>query len=383
MTRKLFYENALLTEFTARVTDCCRVEGGWEVTLDATGFYPEGGGQPCDLGILGGAKVLDVRENGEEVIHLVDQPISGEVEGKIDFERRFDLMQQHSGEHMVSGVVSRRYGWHNVGFHMGAELITIDFDGPIPARELPAIEDEVNRAIWQNLPIRCWVPSPEELPGVTYRSKRALPWPVRIVEVSGMDSCACCGVHVPSTGMIGLVKLFSCVKFHQGVRIEMACGGRAMKILNEIYEQNRLVSQTFSAKMPETGIAAQKMNERLAAVEFRCNGLEKRIFDAIAAGYEGRGNVLHFEEGLSPTALRELADRIGSVCGGIAAVFSPIDGGHAVAMVSKGGDLRELGRSVNQTLSGRGGGRDGFFQGSVQANRAQIEGFFVASSFWT
>ena len=381
MTRKLFYEDSLLKNFTATVTDCRAAQGGYEVTLDATAFYPEGGGQPCDLGTLGGANVLDVRENGEEVVHLVDCPLSGTVEGEIDFDRRFDLMQQHSGEHMVSGVVSRRYGWHNVGFHMGAQMITIDFDGPIPAEDLPTIEDEVNRAIWRNLPIRCWVPSPEELPGVVYRTKRALPWPVRIVEVGGVDSCACCGVHVPSTGMIGLVKLFSCVKFHQGVRIEMACGGRAMKILNEIYEQNRLVSQAFSAKMPETGIAAQKMNERLAAAEYRCNGLEKRIFDTIAADYEGHGNVLHFEDGLSPVALRELADRIAAVCGGIAAVFSPVEGGFAVAMVCKGGDLRQLGKEMNQALSGRGGGRDGFFQGSVRATRAEIEGFFVASSF--
>lgn len=381
MTRKLFYEDALLRNFTATVTDCHPVEGGWAVTLDATAFYPEGGGQACDLGTLGNANVLEVREMGEDVVHLVDRPLSGKVEGKIDFDRRFDLMQQHSGEHMVSGVVRRRYGWHNVGFHMGAEVITIDFDGPIPAEELAAIEDEVNRSIWQNLPIRCWVPSPEELPGIAYRSKRALPWPVRIVEVGGVDSCACCGVHVPSTGMIGLVKLFSCVKFHQGVRIEMACGGRAVKILNNIYEQNRMVSQAFSAKMPETGIAAQKMNERLAAVEYRCNGLEKRIFDAIATDYAHRGNVLHFEEGLGSTALRELADRIGSVCGGVAAVFSPTEEGYGVAMVCKNGDLRELGKAMNQALSGRGGGRDGFFQGSVRANRAQIEAFFLASSF--
>lgn len=383
MTRKLYYEDPMLARFTAAVTGCQEAPGGWAVTLDATAFYPEGGGQPWDLGRLGGAAVLEVREAGHEVVHLVDRPLSGTVEGIIDWPRRFDLMQQHSGEHMVSGVVSRRFGWHNVGFHMGAELITIDFDGPIPAEALPQIEAEVNRAVWQDLPIRCWVPGPEELPNVAYRSKRSLPWPVRIVEVPGVDSCACCGIHVPTTGMIGLVKLFSCVRFHQGVRIEMACGGRAMEILDRVYEQNKLVSRAFSAKIMETGTAAREMNERLAAAEYRCAGLERRIFDTIAAGYAGRGDVVHFEDGLTPVALRELADRIGTVCGGTAAVFTSTENGHAVCLVDKQGDVRELGKAINQALNGRGGGKSGFFQGSVRATRAEIEGFFVASSALT
>ena len=259
-TGQLYYEDCHQKSFTAQVLSCEETEKGYAVVLDQTAFYPEGGGQACDLGTLGDAKVLDVREKGTVIVHLCDKPVTGTVTGTLDWQRRFDLMQQHAGEHIVSGIIHKTYGYHNVGFHMGSDMVTIDFDGPIPADALAQIERQANEAIWQNLDIRCYYPSPEELENLTYRSKKALPWPVRIVEVPGIDRCACCGVHVAKTGEIGLVKLFTCVKFHQGVRIEMACGGRAMDILSRIYEQNRQVSQAFSAKIMETGAAARKMN---------------------------------------------------------------------------------------------------------------------------
>ena len=374
MTQKLYYENSHLTQFSAPVTGCVETKKGWEIILSATAFYPEGGGQACDLGTLGGVRVLDVQERGEDVIHLCDGPLSlgDTVDGVVDWDRRFRLMQSHTGEHIVSGIVSRRFGWHNVGFHMGADLITIDFDGPIPPEALPEIEAEANRAVWANLPVNCSVPSPEELPSVPYRSKRALPWPVRIVQIPGVDSCACCGVHVKRTGEIGLIKLFSCVKFHQGVRIEMACGGQALELLTAVYDQNRKVSQAFSAKILETGAAARKMNERLTAAEFRATGLERKIFDTIAGKYAGQGDVLHFEEDLTPNALRELADRIATACGGTAAVFS----GEAVCLVNKNGDVKALGEALKKELNARGGGKPGYFQGSVKAERSQIEDFF-------
>ena len=279
--RKLYYEDCHLATFTARVTGCGEDGDRWRITLDRTAFYPEGGGQACDLGTLGDARVLDVQEEGEDVIHFCDRPLEPgtEAEGRIDYERRFDLMQQHSGEHMVSGIIHRIYGYHNVGFHVGADVITLDFDGPVPAEDLPAIEAEVNGAVWKNLPLHIWYPSAQELPAVGYRTKRALPWPVRIVEIPGYDKCACCGVHVAATGEIGLVKIFSCIRFHQGVRMEMACGRRALAYLSSAFEQNRQVSQAFSAKILETGEAARRMNETLGNEKFRASGLEKKIFD--------------------------------------------------------------------------------------------------------
>ena len=378
-TRKLYYEDCHLRRFSASVLSCEKTEKGWEVILDATLFYPEGGGQACDLGTLNGVRVLDVQEKGEQVVHLCENPLPvGEtVEGEIDYRRRFLLMQQHSGEHILSGVVHRRYGYHNTGFHMGSEEITVDFDGVIPPEDLPQIEAEVNRAVWEDLPIRCWYPSPEELPNVFYRTKKALPWPVRIVEVPGYDSCACCGVHVERTGEIGLVKLFSVIGFRGGSRMEMACGAHALEILNRAFAQNKLVSQAFSAKWQETGEAAQRMNQALEAEKFKSNQLRKQIFTYIAESYVNCGDVLRFEPGLQSVQIRELADAIAENCGGVAAVFSGEDGkGYGYAMVTRQGDIREFGRDLTKTLSGRGGGKPNFQQGSVAASRVEIEEFF-------
>lgn len=378
-TQKLYYEDCHLRTAQAKVLECQATEKGWAVQLDRTVFYPEGGGQACDVGTLGNARVLAVREEGEKILHLCDGPlIPGQtVTATIDWQRRFDQMQQHAGEHIVSGIIHRRYGYHNVGFHVGADAVTIDFDGPIPMEALAEIEQEANAAIWQNLPIRCWYPSEAELPTVSYRTKKALDWPVRIVEIPGYDTCACCGVHVKYTGEIGLVKLLSCVKFHQGVRIEMVCGGRALDILSRVYEENRQVSQAFSAKILETGAAARKMNEMLAAEKFRATGLERQLFDRIAEDFADKGNILYIAPGLEPGSVRELADRIAQRCGGRAAVFSGSDdAGYSVCLVDKQADVKVFGQAMSAALGGRGGGKPGFFQGSVRATQAQIKEFF-------
>ena len=379
-TRKLYYEDSHLQTFNARVLACGQVKKGWEVILSATAFYPEGGGQASDLGALGAAKVLDVREKGEEVVHLCDTPleVGADVEGSIDYSRRFHLMQQHSGEHIVSGIINRRYGYHNVGFHMGAEGMVIDFDGVIPGDDLPDIELEANRAVWANLSIRCWYPGPEELQGVPYRTKKALPWPVRIVEIPGIDACACCGTHVKATGEIGLIKLFSAMGCRGGTRIEMACGDQAYEMMNLAFRQNRLVSQAFSAKWQETGAAAARMNEALEAEKAAKNGLWKRIFDGIAESYVNCGDVLHFEEGLDSVQVRELADAVAQTCGGTAAVFSGSDeGGYGYAMVTRQGDIRTFGKEMTAALHGRGGGKPNFQQGRVAAQKEEIKAFFA------
>ena len=378
-TRKLYYEDSHLRRFTAQVLACEENGQNYRVILDATAFYPEGGGQGADTGILGGVRVLDTREAGETVVHFCDGPLApgSTVEGQIDYDARFLRMQQHSGEHIVSGIINRRFGYHNTGFHMGADCITIDFDGVIPPEMLPEIEAEANRAVWQNLPIRCWYPSQEQLPQVNYRTKRALPWPVRIVEIPGFDCCACCGTHVGATGEIGLIKLFSAVHFRGGTRMEMACGRRALEILNTAYQQNKLVSQAFSAQITETGAAAQRMNDLAAAQKYRIIGLEKRIFAGIAESLAGTGDVLLFESDLDGTALRELTDAVAEKSGGRAAVFSGSDEtGYGFCLAQPGGDLRQLCKEMTAALSGRGGGKPGFLQGRVQAGKAEIEAFF-------
>ncbi len=377
--RKLYYEDSHLKIFEAVVTGCAPATGGYAITLDASAFYPEGGGQACDTGTLGDSTVLSVREEGEDILHLCHKPleIGQTVTGSIDWARRFDFMQQHSGEHMVSGIIHQTYGYHNVGFHMGADLVTIDFDGFIPWEALQKIEDQVNTAIFQNLPIKCYYPSQEALPTVNYRRKRDLPWPVRIVEIPGIDLCACCGTHVKYTGEIGLVKLFSCVKFHEGVRIEMASGKRALAILSAAYDQNRQVSQAFSAKITETGQAARRINEALSGEKFRAVNLGKRLFNYIGREYAGKGLALHFEEGLTPGANRELCDAIAQYCT-VAVTLSGTDGsGYSLCIVSRTEDANAIGTAAVQALNGRGGGKREVFQGSLTVSRQEIEQYFL------
>ena len=380
-TNKLFYADTGLREFCATVVDCFESKKGFEIELNQTAFYPEGGGQAADKGTINGIEVLHVHEDGERVLHLLPQPLPvGEtVTGIIDYDHRFDLMQQHTGEHIVSGIINARYGHHNVGFHMGWDSITIDFDGMIPAEDLPEIERLANEAIYRNIPLHIWTPSPEELPGVFYRTKRALPWPVRIVQVPGYDSCACCGLHVARTGEIGLIKLFSMVKFRSGVRIEMLCGKRAFDFLSRSHEQNRLVSGAFSAKILETGEAAKKMNELLEAQKRRIAELETVLFRSVAEGCTGKGDTLLIRENLDSVGVRKLADLVADRCGGTAAVFSAAEaGGYSYCLIRKGGDLRAFNKEMTSALDGRGGGKPECQMGTVRCTEELILKHFVS-----
>ena len=371
MTRKLYYEDAFIKEFTAKVLSCEEGKGGYQVILDQTAFYPEGGGQPCDKGALGDAVVTDVQEMGEEIVHFCDKPLTGTVAGKIDWSRRFDLMQQHTGEHILSGVICAKYGCNNVGFHISSDTVTIDFDAMIPAEDLEALENSANRAIWENTPVLATYPSPEELKNIPYRSKKALDGAVRIVEVPGFDCCACCGTHLKTAAQVGVIKILSMVKFHQGVRMEIVCGKRAFAHYQKVWEQNKLVSAAFSAKPLETGAAAQRMNEALAAEKFRATGLQKKLLTLTAESYVNQKDVFHFAEGLEPAQVRELADAIAAKITGTAAVFC----GNSFCLVNKNGDVKELGKKLTEKFGGRGGGKPGIFQGSLNATDAEIRDF--------
>lgn len=378
-TRKLFYEDSHLRRFSARVIGCKDAESRYQITLDATAFYPEGGGEAPDLGRLGGVNVLDVQEQDGQIIHFCDGPLTvgTTVEGEIDWARRFDLMQQHTGEHIVSGLLHQKFGYMNTGFHVGKDVMEVDFDGPISPEDLAELERKANEAVWANLELKCWIPTKEELPAVFYRTKRELPWPVRIVQVPGYDSCACCGVHVKRTGEIGLIKILSCVSLRGGVRLEMVCGERAYRHMAAIFEENRKVSQAFSAPMDATGAAAQKVNEALAAEKSRVIGLQNRVFDYIAKSYVNQEMVIHFEDGLDAGAVRSLAERISSVCAGRVAVFSGSDGRYSYCLAQPGGDLRELNKALTAAFNGRGGGKPPFQQGTICATKEEILRFFA------
>ena len=378
-TEKLFYENVYCKTFQAKVLSCAAGKHGFDVVLDKTAFYPEGGGQAGDSGTLNGVRVRSTREREGAVIHLCEAPLEAgaEVTGVIDYDLRFARMQQHSGEHIVSGILNRRYGCHNTGFHMGADVITIDFDGVIPPQVLPEIEAEANGAVWQNLPVGCWYPSPEELPAIPYRSKKALAWPVRIVEIPGYDCCACCGTHVVRSGQVGLVKFLSVQKFRDGVRIELLSGKRAHRYLSECWAQDVRIAQALSVKSNASFAGVERVLAELSALKQRCAKLEESVFAQTAAQYEGKGDVLLFEDEMSGDSLRKLCDAVTNHCGGRCAVFAGTDGAYKYAIGHVGGDLRELTKKMNAELNGRGGGKPNFVQGSVAAARGAIEAFFA------
>lgn len=380
-TQKLYYLDAHQKTFTAAVLSCVPGKHGYDVVLDRTCFYPEGGGQPGDTGSLSGVRVTDTHERGDEIVHFCDAPLAvGEtVEGAIDYDRRFSFMQLHSGEHILSGIVHRRFGYENVGFHMGTDFVTIDFSGMLGPDELAAVEAEANEWIWKNIPIRITWPSPDELAAIPYRSKKELTGQVRIVTIPDVDICACCGTHVSNTGEIGFVKIFSCVKFHDGVRLEILCGRRALQYMSALVEQNRRVSGLLSAKPLQTADAAARLLEAEAALKLRAAQLEEQVFAQKAQALAGAGNVLLFEPPMTPDSVRRLTDLVMTACGGRAAVFAGSDAeGYKYAVGEADGDLRQFVKELNAELHGRGGGKPFFAQGSVAASRAGIEGFFAA-----
>lgn len=383
MTEKLFYKDAFLTKFSGTVVDCREEKGQWAVILDRTAFYPEGGGQPADHGTLGNIKVFDTREKNGEILHFCDGPLPvGEaVTGCVDWARRFDFMQQHSGEHIVSGILCGKFGCDNVGFHIGHELVTIDFNAALSTDDVIFVEKLANQYIWEDHPIQVSCPSPAELEKLDYRSKKELTGQVRIVSWPGADCCACCGTHVKSSGQVGMVKLISCQKFRDGVRMEMAAGGRALRWVNQIAEQNTRVSQLLSAKPGETAAAVERLQKEVYALRGRAAELEERDFARKAEELTGKGNVLLIEKAMSGESLRKLCGLIKEKCGGRCAIFSGEDGVYQYVVGQDGGDLRELARQINSGLNGRGGGKPEFIQGSVKASAEQIQEFLGNHSF--
>ena len=376
---KLFENDSYLTRFTARVLSCAQGKKGYDITLDQTAFFPEGGGQPYDTGTLGGVQVLEVHNREGQIVHTCAGPleVGAQVEGLVDWERRLDHMQQHSGEHSVSGLAHAKYDCDNVGFHMGSDVVTIDLNVELDQQQLEELELDANRYLWQDRPVQLLYPTADELERMDYRSKKAIQGQVRIVTFPGADTCACCGTHVRSAGQVGLIKLLSVQRFRDGVRIELVCGGRALRYVNAMVAQNRHISNLLSTKAAETGRGVERLLEENHQLKARLTAMEDARFRALAEQYTGAGDVLLFEEGLTPDGLRRLCDAVLNVCGGRCACFSGDDaGGYAYAVGQRGGDLRAFSKDMNQALGGRGGGKPDFVQGRVSAGREQIEGYF-------
>lgn len=383
-TRKLYYEDPFQKGFATTVVSCDAVKGGYAVVLAETAFYPEGGGQPYDTGVLGEVNVLEVHEKNGVITHLCDKPfeVGKSVSGKIDWARRFDHMQQHSGEHICSGLICERFHCDNVGFHMGADVVTIDFNADISWDELMEIEQLANLYIYEDHPIDIQFYRGAELDKVEYRSKKPLEGDVRIVSFPGADCCACCGTHVLRSGQVGLVKFLSVQKFREGVRIELLCGKRALEYLSRTWEQAKAIGQRLSVKPVDSEAAVERLEGELANLKLRCAQLEESVFESMAKEQAGKGNVLLFQPAMRPDSVRRLMDAVSKTCGGLAAVFAGEEGHYAYALGrADGQDISPLVKAMNTVLHGRGGGRNGFAQGSVEAERSAIESFFKENGY--
>ncbi|MBQ4547025.1 MAG: hypothetical protein IJA17_07700 [Oscillospiraceae bacterium] len=377
-TKRLFDENAYMTEFSATVLSCSESEKGFDIVLDKTAFFPEGGGQFPDSGTLNGTEILDVQEDKEGVIHhFAEKPISeGEtVFGKIDWRRRFDFMQQHSGEHIFSGIAHSKFGATNVGFHLGLEETTIDLDIPLNDEQVSEIETAANNAVFENVPFEISYPSGEELEVLPYRSKKKLSGKIRIVTVPGYDICACCGTHVRTAGEIGIIKVTSFQNYKGGTRLFMLCGKRAFLDYRSKNRDVVKVTNSLSVKPNELCLAVKRLENEITEHKIYEAGLKKELF-ALKAEKLGTGEkICVFESGMTPDELRRFCLTI-SENFKTAAVFNGTDGDYKYAVSSKSENCAPIAKEINSKFSGRGGGKPELVQGSCSGNRAEIEEFF-------
>lgn len=381
LTEKLYYSDGHLSRFTARVTSCEKEDGAWAVKLDRSAFFPGGGGQEADEGVLSDMKLLGLREEGEDIVHLTPAPLEpgALVEGRIDWPLRFSRMQGHSGEHILSGTVHRLFGYDNVGFHMGEEAITIDFSGELSREDLSRAELEANRAIWRDVPVRTLLSTPGELAAMDYRSKKELTGQVRIVEIEGVDLCACCAPHVSHSGEVGLLKIIDSMRHRGGTRLTLLCGEAALLDYEALHENNAAVSAALSAKRLETGGAIARVMAEQEERRAELTKLKRELLQLKAAALRPtEGSICIFESDIDMITLRELVNAGSELAGKVCAGFAGTDGDYKYIIGSRTVPLRARAKEINAAIDGRGGGSDAMIQGTSRARREDIERYFNA-----
>lgn len=377
MTAKLYEKDAYIKEFTATVIDCISADNAFKIILDKTAFFPEGGGQAADIGMLGNTNVFDVQIENGAIYHYTNEPIEigSEVIGKIDYDRRFNFMQNHTGEHIVSGIAHKLFGVNNVGFHLGEELVTIDFDKELIREQLDKIEYLANQKVWQNLPVKAYLPTEKELKKTEYRSKKEIDGAVRLVEIKDTDICACCAPHVKNTGEIGVIKLLDTEKMRGGIRIVLKCGNFALQDYKNKYQNVSQISTLLSAKQENACEAVKKLEEKCTIANQKITELKKKIAD-MAVSAAAQDDTCIFVDGCDVKELQLLADKLHKKFGGIRAVFSENTGNFSFAICAEDDELQELFAKFKSQFTVRGGGRGGMVQGTVEATSESINLFF-------
>ena len=380
MTDKLYETDSYAQTFTATVTACTPVAGGFAVVLDRTAFFPEGGGQPFDTGRLGNARVLAVHTDGEIITHTTDAPlpVGAAVEGVLDWDRRLDAMQQHTGEHILSGTLHRLYGAENVGFHIGSPYVRMDTSIPLTAEQLAEAEAQANAAVRADTPVRCHVPDPDTLAHTEYRSKKELEGPVRLVEAGG-DRCACCGTHLARTGEVGLIKIVSSQHYKGGMRLAVACGQRAYDAVATGWADAEAAGRRLSAPVGSLEAAVTRLQGGEAQLKQRLADLQNALATACAAAAKPGVPCTLWAAGADGDGLRRIALAVAAETGAVCCALAPGGQGLAYALAAApAGDVRSLCKALNQAFDGRGGGKPTFCQGSLaRGSEAEIHAFLT------
>lgn len=379
-TVKLFYEDAYMADFEATVLSCDPWKDSYKAVLDRTAFFPEGGGQYGDTGYLNEVRVRDTKEEDGVIYHVIQESVGvgSKVRAKLDWEKRFDRMQQHSGEHIVSGIVHERFGYDNVGFHLADDYCTMDFNGPISKEQLLVIEKAANEVVFRNLPIHVLYPNKEDLANMDYRSKIEIEGQVRLIEIPGTDVCACCAPHVASTGEIGLIRLVAMANYKGGVRIHMLSGMRALEDAQKKHQSVKQIGMLLCEKEDTVADAVERMKNEQNDLKMELANLKRELlrYKAGEIAIED-GKACVFQKELGGDEMREMAnllmDRGADVCG----VFAGTDEtGYRYVLGSRTENMCVLNQALKEKFGARGGGKPEMVQGSLAGTEKEIKVLF-------
>ena len=378
MTEKLYDNNAYLREFEATVFSCSPFENGYKIILDKTAFFPEEGGQYSDRGYLNASTVFDVQIEGEDIVHYCSDSLTGKVRGKIDFDRRFRNMQNHTGEHIISGLIHTLFGGENVGFHLGEDEVTCDYDIELSAQQIEKIELEANKAIYKNLSVTAYYPTEEQLSEINYRSKKEIDKDLRIVTIQDIDCCACCAPHVKTTGEIGIIKIISSMRLRGGIRLFISCGLDAFLDYSLKHNEIKSISSLLAAKPHQCAEGVEKIKDSQKEAVREINYLKGKINEIkIESVDKTDNNLLIFTEKTDNDSLRNIVNKAKVKAGNICAGFAGNDtDGYSYIIYSDTEDLTLKAKEINNVLCGRGGGKNPMIQGSVKATQKEIENYF-------
>ena len=388
ITEKLYYQDSYLREFDARILKkSLLADGKFAIILDRTAFYPEGGGQPCDLGTLNGVPVIDVRTINEEIVHTTDgDPGEETVQGVLDWQRRFDHMQQHSGEHILSGILLANYQAENVGFHLSASSCQIDVTlAALSPEQAAAIEDAANAVIFANVPVGGRFVEQADLAGYSLRKEPGMEFSqIRLVSVENCDCCPCGGTHVARTGDVGLFKLRGWEKRKNNIRLDFVCGGRALADYRLKHDLSRALSTRFSTPVEGVLPAVERTLEKLDANLALLSATRKAYHEELAARLlaeagNPKGTGPHIVSraftNYAAGELQDFAARItaaGGIC--LAAASDSETGRTSVLFAAAANPPLPMSELLKQTLTpigGKGGGNAMSAQGGVQGGDAE------------